>query len=88
MKAKDVVEGMEAVLIEDFLDQDGFRKGDVVRVRFPGAMNRLAVNKEMLLQQESKLGEGNGLVYVYNKAGDPRLCYTRRLDLALQMELF
>lgn len=86
MKAEDVFNGMNAVLIEHFLDKGGFQKGDRVRVETDDGLNEHSW--EYLQHRYGE--EENFIVYVTNSSGKRYMCFTRRLDPVThaQMELF
>ena len=86
MQAKDVFDGMKVVLTEFLLNQDGFRKGDVVRVETDDSLN--PQSWEEIQRDHGR--DAEFVVYVLNDAGEKRPCFTRRFHPAVnsQMELF
>lgn len=86
MKAKDVFDGMTAILTESLLDEEGFREGDVVTVETNTNRNIFGWKRIQLEYGE----DSEFIVNVYSKTGKSTACYTRRLTPAVnfQLELF
>lgn len=93
MEIEEVVDGMRAVLIEPFLDVDGFRMGDVVTVEISDILNLDTWKECLRISKTKSFPKGYDeriIVFVLDKKGNKHMCFLHRLTPAVnfQLELF